>query len=64
MLEERATESRAQERTEDLTSPLMSEWGVGAPLLNVFFLEKYLIALSDTPLLDVGGRAGLESSFT
>lgn len=44
MFEERATESRYTERTEDLPFPLMTDWGVGAPLLYVFFLEKYLIA--------------------
>lgn len=54
----------AQELTEHLTFPLMSDWGVGAPLLYVFSLEKYLIALSDTPLLEVGGRTDLERSFT
>ena len=65
MFKERATESHGmQELAGDLTSPLMSDWGVGAPLLHVFFLEKYLIALSDTPLLGVGGRTDLERSFT
>ena len=44
VLEERAIESRCTGASRRPDISLMSDWGVGAPLLYEFFLKKHLMA--------------------